>query len=411
MKKLKFGLIGFGFRGSALLNDVFIPKCETDIEIAAVCDLYEDRCTSTADKVEKEVGYRPFCTTDYREVHAIESIDAVVIMTAWEAHIEIAVAAMKAGKDVAMEVGGAYSIEDCWTLVDTEEQTGKKCMLMENCCYGDKELMALRMERLGVLGTVVHCSGGYMHDLRYEVGNGEEMRHYRLRNYINRNCDNYPTHEIGPIAKLLNINNGNRFVSLTSTASCAKGMHEFIVETKGADHKLAKVDFNQGDVITTVIKCAGGETVTIVLDTTLPRAYSRGFTVRGTKGSYFEDTDMIFLKDEHGKYEWDCKEIWGNREQYYDKYRHPLWQNYDPRGGHGGMDWLVFTAFIECLQKDIKPPIDVYDAALYMSITALSEQSIALGSVPVMFPDFTRGRWYQRKDIVDWEYNLDKINK
>lgn len=411
MKRLKFGLIGLGCRGKALLKDVFIPKAETDIEITAVCDAYEDRASGAADMVERDVGYRPFCTTDYREVLDIKDIDAVVIMTAWEAHIEIAVAAMRAGKDVALEVGGAYNIEDCWKLVDVQEETGRKCMLMENCCYGDIELMALNMCRLGVLGEVVHCSGGYFHDLRSEVATGEENRHYRLRNYINRNCENYPTHEIGPIAKLLNINNGNRFVSLTSTASCAKGMHEYIVEKKGADHPLASVDFKQGDVITTVIKCAGGETVTITLDTTLPRPYSRGFTVRGTKGSVFEATNSIYLEDEHEKYEWSDKPIWDNRKDYYEKYRHPLWQNYDPRGGHGGMDWLVFTAFVECLQKDIKPPIDVYDAALYMSITALSEESILKGSMPVAVPDFTRGRWYQRQDTVDWDYNLDKVNK
>lgn len=411
MEKLKFGLIGLGARGRALTRDVFVPKAETDIEIVAVCDLYEDRTAFVADEIEKAHGYRPLCTTDYREVLKIKEIEAVVVMTAWEAHVEIAVAAMKAGKHVALEVGGAYNVEDCWTLVNTQEETGMKCMLMENCCYADKELMILRMERMGALGRIVHCTGGYGHDLRSEIAYGEKNRHYRLRNYINRNCDNYPTHQIGPIAKLLNVNNGNRFVSLTSTASCSVGLHEYIVDKFGPDDKLASVDFKQGDIITTVIKCAGGETITITLDTTLPRSYSRMFSVRGTKGSYFEDNDTLYLADEHAKHEWSCREIWGNRKDYFDKYRHPIWQDYDPKSGHGGIDWLVFTAFIECVQKDIKPPIDVYDAAAYMVITALSEISIANGSMPVAFPDFTRGRWYQRNDIVDWKYNLDKLNK
>jgi hypothetical protein len=280
---------------------------------------------------------------------------------------------------------------------------------MENCCYGKRELMVMNMVRKGLLGDVVHCSGGYLHDLREEVAKGNENRHYRLRNYLNRNCENYPTHELGPIAKILDINNGNRMVSLTSTASCAKGLHEYVIANNGENDVLADKQFAQGDVITTVIKCAQGQTITLVLDTTLPRAYSRGFTVRGTKAAYFEDMDAMFIDGEHNDCEFDAKKIWNNAESYNEKYAHPLWQNYDPKGGHGGMDYLVFSAFLEAVKTGKKPPIDVYDAAAYMCITALSEESIHLGGAPVAIPDFTRGKWYMRDDIAyDLQFNLDR---
>ncbi len=404
-KKLRVGLIGMGCRGISLLEYTFLPMTEDRLEIVGVCDVYEDRRERAAARVEKACGYRPISTADYREVLKLD-IDAVIIMSSWVTHIEMAIAAMKAGKYVGMEVGGAYSVEDCWRLVHTSEETGVPCMLLENCCYGKRELMVLNMVKQGVFGEVVHCEGGYHHDLRPEIAGGEVNRHYRLQEYLNRNCENYPTHELGPIAKILKINNGNRMLSLTSTASCAKGMHAYLQQQTGPVTKYADAIFAQGDVVNTVIRCAGGETISITLDTTLPRAYSRGFTVRGTSAAYFEDMDCIFQDGVHRKYEFDARPLWGNAEQYEEQYLHPLWRGFDPTGGHDGMDEMVFSAFIDAASAGVQPPIDVYDAAAWMSITALSAASISTGSMPVEIPDFTSGRWIARKDIVEQKYSL-----
>ena len=162
-------------------------------------------------------------------------------------------------------------------------------------------MMVMDMAKKGLFGDIVHCSGGYHHDLRDEVSNGIENRHYRFRNYLNRNAENYPTHELGPIAKILNINHGNRFLTLTSTASRAAGLHEYICSNKPDDVNLQNTIFQQGDIVTTVIKCAHGETITLTLDTTLPRYYSRGLAVRGTKGMYEEVTDSIYMDTEENK--------------------------------------------------------------------------------------------------------------
>ena len=412
---MKIGVVGLGGRGYGLVEWAILPACEDyNVEIAAVYDPYEDRTERAAQLVFDKTGKRPLAAKSYQEILDDPEIKGIITPSAWEAHVDVAVAAMRAGKYAAMEVGGAYTIEDCWKLVDAYEETGVPCMLLENCCYGQRELMILNMVRMGLLGDVVHCSGGYMHDLREEIANGKENRHYRLRNYMNRNCENYPTHELGPIAKLLDINNGNRMVSLTATASCSKGLHEYIVAKKGASSPLAKVDFAQGDVFTTVIKCAKGQTIVLTLDTTLPRTYSRGFTIRGTKGAYFEDTDRLFLDSKHRKYEFDGRGLWGNAKKFEKKYNHKLWQDYDPKGGHGGMDYLVISAFLEAMTTGKNPPIDVYDAAAYMAITALSEESVIKGSAPVMIPDFTRGKWYRRSDIDhDLKFDLSRadVNK
>lgn len=394
MKDIKVAFIGLGARGSALL-DVVLAQGE---KVVALCDLYEDRIENAAKKVEEKQGNRPVGYKNYKDALADENVNTVIVSCAWEDHIPIAVDTMKAGKAIGLEVGGAYSVHQCWELVRTYEQTKTPFMFLENCCFGRRELMVLNMAELGVLGEIVHCAGGYHHDLRDEVAFGKENRHYRLRNYLSRNCENYPTHELGPIARVLGINHGNRMVSLTSTASKAAGLHEYILENKSDDQFLCNAQINQGDVITTVIKCANGETIVLTLDTTLPRFYSRGFTVRGTKGMYEEATDSVFIDGpEDRKYDWNWRaNKVGNAAEYAEKYEHPIWKKYieeGVQGGHDGMDYLEFKFFFEALREDKPLPVDVYDAASWMVITALSEVSIAKGSAPVEIPDFTEGKW------------------
>ena len=394
MKNVRVGFIGLGNRGKSLL-DVVLAQNES---VTAVCDLYADRAESAANKVEEKSGKRPTEYTDYKKLLADDKVDAVVISCAWEDHVIIAVDAMKAGKAVGLEVGGAYSVHQCWELVKTQEATGVPFMFLENCCFGRRELMVLNMVEQGLFGKVVHCSGGYHHDLREEIAFGRENRHYRLRNYLSRNCENYPTHELGPIAKVLGINKGNRMVSLTSTASKAEGLHDYALRKKPDDAFLCGAQVNQGDVVTTVIKCANGETIVLTLDTTLPRFYSRAFTVRGTRGMYEEATDSVFLDNgEDSKYDWSWRaNKVGNAASYTDEYDHPIWKKYieeGVQGGHDGMDYLEFKFFFDALRNDKPMPVDVYDAASWMVITTLSESSIANGSAPVEIPDFTEGKW------------------
>ena len=295
----KFGYIGLGGRGIGMLKNLL--ECfKEQIEIVAVCDLMEERIEDARKAFEENSVEMPFSTTDEDEFFNVE-MDGVFIMTYWESHIALAIKAMKKGIRPAIEVSGAYCIEECYDLLKAYEETGIHVMMLENCCYGKSELAVLKMVREGIFGTVVHCSGGYHHELLYEISHGVQRKHYRLRNYITRNCDNYPTHELGPIAKVLNINRGNRMVQLNSVASKAVGLAEYVKEHQETLSHLNDTVFNQGDIITTIITCANGETITMTLDTTLPRFYSRGFTVRGTKGGFFEDGDTYYLEAEKEK--------------------------------------------------------------------------------------------------------------
>ena len=403
----KLGIIGLGNRGIGHLK-LFLDM--DDIKVSAVCDVFEDRVQKALDIIFNKSGEKPECYTDYNELLASGNVDFVIVVTSWTTHIEIGIAALKAGKICGLEVGGASSVDECWDLVKAYEATKTPFMFLENCCYGREEMMILNMVKQNVFGELIHCQCGYEHDIRDEVGLGKQNRHYRLDNYMNRNGEIYPTHGLGPAAMFLDINRGNRMVSLTSMSSKARGMHEWIGANAGKYEKndpLLNYHFNQGDIVTTMIKCAHGETIFLIHDTTLPRPYSRGGRVQGTKGLWMEDNRSIYIEGVSPAHKWE------SFDKYVPEYEHPLWKwfvNDGVRGGHGGMDYLLMRALVESIMEGKPMPIDVYDGAAWMAVTALSEQSVALGSAPLCIPDFTNGKWLTYKHQKPTRYSLDGIS-
>lgn len=395
MEKIKIALIGVGGRGEGLYRVAL--KFRKDIEIVGICDEYIDRCEYVVDEMKRDGRTaQPQIYTDYKKCIDESGAKAIVVATAWEAHIRVSMYAMERGVAVACEVGGAYSIESLWDLVKCYERTQTPIMMIENCCYGKLELMALNMARQGVFGKILHCEGGYRHDLRQEVTEGNKNRHYRLQQYIHRNTENYPTHEIGPIAKILNINAGNRFVSLYSMGNTPSGLEEYVKDRN--IEELKGVKFQQSDVVTTLIKCQNGETITLHLDTCMPRYYSRGFLVQGTKGLVCEENQSVYLEEDFTEEMGKWTNNFNNLDKYYEKYNHPIWQNYNPgKEGHGGIDYLVFDGFFNALKEGKPMPIDVYDMATWMCISVLAEQSMLTGQT-VAFPDFTNGKWILNKN-------------
>ncbi len=408
MNKIKVGLVGLGNRGLGLLGTML--ACD-EADIVAVCDLYEDRREQAKQTVIRSRGNTPAVYENYADMLADEKVNTVVIASSWDEHTRMAVASMRAGKYTAVEVAGAYDVEDCWQLVRTYEETKTPIMLLENCCYDRFELLCTSLARSGRLGRVLYCHGSYSHELRGEILGGNVNRHYRLKNYMLRNCENYPTHELGPIAKLLNINRGNKMISLTSVSTKGGvGLNDFSKSDASPDPSLAGSEFAQGDIVVTTITCTGGEVITLCLDTTLPRCYSREFTVRGTKGICSQDNNSVLLESEINMHEFfdpeKTTEKYLNCAEKYREYLPDIWKNVTDEQkqlGHGGMDYLQFKSFFGAILNGEEMPIDVYDMAAWMVITPLSEQSIAHGGMPQAIPDFTRGKWMYRpkKDVVE----------
>lgn len=410
--RLRMGFIGVGLRGQ---NHLDLALRRNDVEVVAICDVQERMIEGSKALIKKSGKPMPQIILEgpygYKKLLENKNIDAVVIATPWEWHTVMCLDAMNAKKYVACEVITGMTIDECWQLVHTSEKTGMPLMMLENVCYRRDVMAVLNMVRQNVFGELIHLQGGYQHDLR-EVkfndgkkpyGGGVEFgekgfseAQWRTLHSVNRNGDLYPTHGIGPVGMMIDINRGNRLTELVSYSTKSRGLHNYVVEHGGEDHPNAKVDFKLGDIVTTMIKCANGETILLQHDTNLPRPYSLGFRVQGTKGIWMDVNNSIYIEGKSAR-----PHHWEEATKWLDTYDHPLWKKYgdDAAGaGHGGMDWFVLNAFIEAAKKKTNTPQDVYDAVTWSAITPLSETSIRLGGETVEFPDFTHGQWMYRKN-------------
>lgn len=404
MSKLKIGLIGLGQRGAAygmadgsigLLGNILN---NSDVLVTALCDSREERINFAAEKVIAAGQKKPLLTTDYKEVLS-GGVDAVIVCTSWASHVEVALEAMKTGIAVGIEVGGTHDLDDMKKLVATYEKTKTPFMFLENCCYNKDELLVTSLARNGKLGEICYCHGAYCHDLRNEITEvGLKRGHYRLEEYKNHNCENYPTHELGPIVKLLGITRGNKFTRLTAMASKSRGLDEYI-NSHDEVSALKGVKFRQGDVVTTAIECENGELITLKLDTTLPRLYDREITVSGTKGYYNQTLRSVVLDGDRFDHEKNVIQDSLNSQDDYDEYLPDDWKTITEeqlKTGHGGMDFVMLKHFFIAVKNKEEMPIDVYEACAMMCVTALSEESIKKGGVPVEVPDFTNGAYKTR---------------
>ncbi|HLF46608.1 MAG TPA: Gfo/Idh/MocA family oxidoreductase [Chitinophagaceae bacterium] len=413
-KQVKVAIIGVGLRGQ---NHLELLLRRTDVEVVAICDIdnrmlarSKEMITKSGKKMPQVFSGDPYA---WKKMLEIKGMDAVVIATPWEWHKEMIIGSIEAGiKYVGSEVVIGITLQDHWDVVKAAEKNKAHVMMLENVCYRRDVMAVLNMVRQGLFGEMIHLQGGYQHDLR-EVkfndgtkayGGGCEMGEkgwteakWRTLHSIHRNGDLYPTHGIGPIAHYININRGNRFLNLCSFSTKARGLHNHVVKTCGPDHPNAKINFKLGDVVTTSIKCANGETILLQHDTNLPRPYSLGFRVQGTTGIWMDVNNGIYIEGKSAKaHQWDQANEWLN------KYDHPLWARWSKEAtgsGHGGMDFYVIHSFIESAKRNTTTQMDVYDAAAWSAITPLSEQSIELGNETVEFPDFTGGQWMYRKPV------------
>ena len=371
-QKLKLGFIGVGLRGTNHLNNALLRK---DVEITTICDIDPNRINIALDNIKKAGYSKPevFGSNDYdyKNLLELKNVDAVIIATPWLWHTRMAKDAMLAGKYAGLEVSAANTLEECWDLVNTHEETGTHMMILENVNYRRDVLAVLNMVRQHVFGELVHFRCGYQHDLRFvklndgksAYGKGVEFGEkgisesaWRTQHSLLRNADVYPTHGVGPIAVMCDVNRGNRFTSITSNATKGIGLHNYIVEHGGTDHPNAKLKFKQGDVITSTIETANGETIIVTHDCNLPRPYSLGFRVQGANGLWEKDGDRIYIEGQSKPHEWDDSKAW------LEKYDHPLWKKYGELAtgaGHGGMDFFVLNAFVESAKANTAPPLDV----------------------------------------------------
>ena len=400
MDAVRIGFVGVGGRGRGDLGNLL--KLD-GVEIRAVCDTVESK-VARAQKMVADAG-QPIPQgysrgdTDYKRLCARDDLDLVFTATPWRWHTPVCVEAMKHGKHAASEVPVAVTLEECWELVETSEQTGRYCVQMENCNYDRVELMVLNMVRQDLLGDLLHARCGYLHDLRaskFSKSDGRKL--WRLQHSLRRNGDLYPTHGLGPVAQCMNINRGNQFDHMVSMGSKALGIHKFAVAKFGWESQQAELDIALGDVVTSLIRTRAGQTIMVSHDTSTPRPYSRDYMIQGTKGIVRKYPEAkIYFEGKSPQHEWE-----NLIEKYAGQHEHPLWRDLQEQSrgsGHGGMDFVQAYRLIYCLRNGQPMDTDVYDGAALCAVSELSERSIANRSRTVDFPDFTRGTWMRREPL------------
>lgn len=391
IETVRIGFVGIGGMGSAHVQNLLkIEGCE----IRALCDIVPEKVERASQWVVEAGFPKPAAytrgETDFVRMCEEQELDLVYNATPWEWHVPICVAAMENGKHAATEVPAAYTLEDCWKLVETAEKYEKHCVMMENCNYDRPEMMVFHMVRRGLFGEILHAEGGYLHDLRAIKFSSEGEGLWRRAHSMARNGNLYPTHGLGPVANCMDINRGDRFDYLVSMSGPSRGLQDYAREhfPEGAPQRSEQ--YVLGDVNIALIKTARGRTITVVHDTNLPRPYSRIHVVQGTKGLFQGYPNRVYVEGTSQPHRWDTWDVW--REQY----DHPLWVQIEERAagaGHGGMDYIEDYRLIKCLREGLPTDMNVYDAAALSAVTPLSEWSVANRSQPIDFPDFTRGAW------------------
>jgi predicted dehydrogenase len=393
-KPVRIGMIGTGNRGTGHVGTLLDIE---GTELVAVCDLTLSKANNAADICQKAGKTRPkvYCGDEntWKEMLDKEKLDCVIISTYWDSHAPIALYAMNRGVYPGIEVPAALTVDDTWQLVETSEKTGIPCMMLENWSFRQDNLALLNMKRLGLFGDIVHCHCAHSHDCidHWFFDNQTGAQKWPAKYLINYNRDQYPTHSVGPIISWMDINRGDIFTEIYSTASASKGINAYLKRKFGNDHPGANLKYSQGDIVTSLLKTKMGKTLVINYDMQLPRPYSNRWLLQGTLGVYDEEKGSVYLTGKSPDYH-----SWEPWKPYEGKYNHQWWQQDLAGRSHGGTDYIMLNQFIESVRMKGPTPIDVYDSAVMTAIVELSGISIARNA-PVAFPDFTKGKWETNK--------------
>ncbi len=428
MKRVRVGFVGIGGRGTGAVHRVsMLPG----VEIVALCDRKRERVELNQKWLrDKKYPHTPRSYVGdeaYKELCDFGECDVIYCATPWALHQPVALRALRGGKIALVEVTSALTVDECWELVEESERRKLPCMQLENCCYGEMELLGLHLVRLGMLGEIVHGEGAYIHDLRHVCKTGAPRGgewEWRYDENMLHKGNRYPTHGLLPIMQAMDINRGDRFdylVSLESMQANCEIFRKFAMDP--ADPRRKDPVMEMGDMNTTLIKTKKGRSIMVQHDVSSPRPYTRINLLSGTKGIWwgmpwrtYGKTPTVFkvgFEDKVGAGVHGFMED-SAAEALRSKYAHPLWKQIGEVakkvGGHGGMDFIMDLRWAYCLQNGLPLDMDVYDLAASSCLCELTEKSVRSRSKTMDVPDFTRGGWSRTKSQGILQCDMSKLN-
>ena len=410
---IRLGVVGMGSRGCGVVG----RACNLPgITVTAICDNVPDQL-ARAQKIlanKKKPAAKEYLGDEaWKRLCEDPNVDVVYNTTPWSLHVPVQLGAMRGGKHVFTEVPSAFTVDQCWELVETSEKTKRHCMQLENCCYGEVEMLTFNLAKLGLLGEIVHAEGAYIHDLRSMCKTewpGCEC--WRFGENRDHGGNRYPTHGLVPLCLTMDINRGDRMDYLVSLDSNQANFKAFMEARLTPDNPRRQSKVKMADMNSTLIKTAKGKSILVQHDVSSPRPYSRIQLVTGTRGAVCDYPFRIVFEDfpGSGAHKWydddKAKEV---REMY----RHPLWKTVGELakrvGGHGGMDFIMDARWSYCLRQGLPLDMDVYDLAATSCLCELTEKSADNRSRAYDIPDFTRGAWKTNSPMGIVDIDLDKM--
>mgnify|MGYP006284325709 CR=1 FL=1 len=388
---VRFGIVGTGLRGRSVLSELLAID---NVRVVAVCDVVREKAERAAKMITDAGQPAPAIHVagdrGFEGLVTRDDVDFVYTATPWEFHVPVMLAALNAGKHCGSECPVGTTMADLWALVDASERARRHCLHLENCNYGETEMLVHRLVHEGIFGEILHGEAAYLHDLRTILFEDKDEGLWRRAWHTRENANLYPTHGLGPVSGYLDINVADRYDFLVAVASPHRGL-ELHREATVTDRTNAKwkEQYVTGDLNTSVLKTVKGRTVMLQHDVSNPRPYTRHNRIQGTKGAFEDYPPRIYVEGQAGG------ERWAPIDEWKTKFTHPLWANVGElarkKGGHGGMDFIMAYRLVQTIREGLAPDNDVYDAATWSAPFPLSKRSIEMGSAPVAFPDFMRG--------------------
>ena len=372
---LKIGIVGG--RGLSTMQG-FLARPDV-CEVTAICDLDE----SVFDRPKEKLGYDiPNKFRVYNDM--LESdIDAVVIATPMQNHVQQALEALYAGKHVYAEVTAGVTMDELWWLKQAVEETGKTYFFAENYCYIPQNQVIKNMVADGLFGEVYFGEGEYTHNVvsyatygKNPWGSDTWRRWWQLGK---RGCF-YPTHAFGPVAQWFK---GDH---VKSVACFSSGQHVAKLEGK----------YRLDDTTETLCQMESGKLIKIRVDCMSRRPHCMHYySLQGTKGCYeaprgLGDDHKVWFSTPENPREGE----WEPLSNYYDKYLPERYKNAteeQKNAGHRGGDFFIVDDFLDAVLKGKQPELTVYDACEWTAIGLLSEISVVNGGRVIEMPKFRPG--------------------
>ncbi len=385
MKKIRFGVLGVGPRLQSLVE---CYSAHPQVEFVAFGDIALDRAAQVAAGYNQAHEGAAKAYTSYEDMIQDAKMDALIIGVDPDKQVDYAVDAMHRGLHVMTEVPAAYSIEQCWKLVNAVKSTGVKYQLAEQTRYWNFIQEWRKMAAAGEFGKIYYAEGEYLHyepvwdmlrDKRTNYAvypkTPEEMNNPDCvpswRYYTFQEPIFYMPHELSP---LLSITGGR--IAKVSCIGTRRGSY-------------AEPSFDVCDLQTALMYNTNDAIFSLRAGFTAPSGpkndiFAHWYQIKGSKASAETSRSTLdTMKLYRAGGEWESKD-WGTAD--------PNAPEYIRQAAHGGADFYPIQYFVESILQDTTPPMDVYKAVETAAPAIMAAESARKGGVLLDVPDFREER-------------------